>query len=56
MDIMQKVFAIIGLLCSAVPVCYANESPQVWVNAVDEMVSLDCMNNVAVVAYSTNGV
>ena len=32
---MQKVFAIIVLLCCAAGVCHANDALQAWVNAVD---------------------
>ena len=34
-DRMQKVFAIIVLLCCAVGVCRAGDAPQAWVNAVE---------------------
>ena len=32
---MQRVFAIIGLMCCAVSMGRANEAPQTWVNTVD---------------------
>ena len=34
-DRMQKVFAIVVLLCCAVLMGRANEAPPAWVNAVD---------------------
>ncbi len=33
LDRMQKVFAIIVLLCCAVGICLADDAPQAWVNA-----------------------
>ena len=49
---MQKVFAIIVLLCCAVGICLADDAPPAWINAVDanaiERVLLDCTNNEAV--------
>lgn len=53
---MQKVFAIIVLLCCAAVMGRSNEAPQAWVNAVDtnamERVLLDYTNNVAVLTYA----
>ncbi len=47
---MQKVFAIIVLLCCVVPVCCAGDAPPAWINAVDtnamERVLFDYTNNV----------
>ena len=34
LDRMQKVLAIIVLLCWVVSICRANETPQTWGNAV----------------------
>ena len=49
---MQKVFAIIVLLCCAALMGRANEAPPVWVNAVVmnamERVLVHCMDNEAV--------
>lgn len=54
---MQRVFAIIALLCCTASICRANAAPQAWVNAVDtnamEKVLLGYTDNVGVLTYST---
>ena len=57
---MQKVFAIIALLCCVAFMGRANEAPPARVKAVDtntvERVLLDCADNVAVLAcFITHG-
>ena len=58
LDRMQKVFAIIVLLCCAALMGRANEASQAWVNAFDtnavERVLLDYTNNDAVLTCPIN--
>jgi hypothetical protein len=53
---MQKVFAIVVLLCCAVLMGRANDAPPAWVNAVDANAMEGVLNytgNEAVLTYST---
>ena len=47
---MQRVFAIIVLLCCAAGICRADDAPPAWINAVDtnamERMLFDYTNNV----------
>ena len=47
---MQKVVAIIVLLCCTAGICWADDAPPAWINAVDtnamERVLFDYTNNV----------
>ena len=52
---MPKIIAIIVLLCCASGICWADDAPPAWVNAVVknamERVLLHCMDNEAVLTY-----